>query len=188
MRLPIPKRLSSSMAIAIAVAISLPIVGCSESADQATARRKRAYNIQDQPPSKYSGTVTIDGLPPAPHPGHELLVFLYDPKSEAGKSGRAGRYAVCKSDGSFQFGDAVQPGSYIVAFAELERGRPGIFRGPDLLTNLYNDPDQNATRAGFAIDLTPPGKNGVSFNLEVAGKDPVTTPGPHAVVKAGWAK
>jgi hypothetical protein len=175
-------------ALAMLVAFSLLAGGCSESAEQVTLRKKKEYNVQDQPAAKYSGTVTIDGLPPDVPAGHDLLVYLYDPKTEADKAGRGGRFSACKRDGSFQFGESIPPGSYVVLFAELARGRPGVFRGPDLLHNLYNDPDKNATRDGFTIELSPPGKTGASFNLEISGKEPVTTPGPHAVVKAGGAK
>jgi hypothetical protein len=181
-RVPFP------FASAILVAFSLLAGGCSESADQAILRRKKEYNVQDQPAAKYSGTVTIDGQTPDVPAGHDLLVFLYDPKTDADKRGRGARYSACKRDGSFQFGESIAPGSYVVLFAELARGRPGISRGPDLLQNLYNDPDKNATRAGFTIELSPPGKTGASFNLEIAGKEPVTTPGPHAFLKAGGVK
>jgi len=167
------------------IALALLTAGCAETADQATARRRKELNVPDEPLAKFSGTVTIDGSPPDIQSGHELLVFLYDPKD---KPGRASRSTVCKPDGTFEFGTTVVPAIYIVLFAELVRGRPGIFRGPDVLNNLYNDPDVNAKRDGFTLDLSPPGKTGAAFNLEVSGKDPVTALGPHSVVKAGWSK
>jgi hypothetical protein len=187
MRLLVRRPLCPSVSTVL-VALSLLAGGCSESADEATARRKKEYNIQDQPAAKYSGTVTIDGRPPDIQTGHELLVFLYDSKTDADKGGRGGRYSACQRDGRFQFGETIPPGSYVVLFAELARGRPGVFRGPDLLQNLYNDPDKNATRDGFTVELSPPGKTGASFNLEIAGKEPVSTPGSHAVVRAGTVK
>jgi hypothetical protein len=161
--------------------------GCTETTEPATARRRKELNVPDEPLAKFWGTVTIDGSPPDIQSGHELLVFLYDPKT-ANDTGKAARSTICKPDGTFEFGTTIVPATYIVLFAELVRGRPGIFRGPDVLNNLYNDPDVNAKRDGCTIDLSPPGKTGAVFNLEVSGKDPVTTLGPHAVVKAGWSK
>ena len=158
--------------------------GCSESADDAVARRKKELNVPDTKLTKFSGTVTVDGQTREPQKGHELLVCLYDPQKPPAP-GKPTRYSVCQT-GKFQFSD-VPSGSYVVLFAELKSGRPGIFRGPDLLTNLYNDPDKNASREGFKVDLSGPGKT-ADFNLEVAGKDPVTTPGEHAVLKTGQGR
>ena len=54
--------------------------------------------------------------------------------------------------------------------------------GGDGLKNLYNDPDKNAKEERFQINLTSPGKTDWTFDLAVAGKDPITTPGEHAVM------
>jgi hypothetical protein len=59
---------------------------------------------------------------------------------------------------------------------------------PDGLSNLYDDPDQNSQNKDLVVELTAPGKTNFLFNLETAGKDPVTTPGPHAVTKIGKGK
>lgn len=38
------------------------------------------------------------------------------------------------------------------------------------------------------VELAAPGKTNFAFNLETAGKEPVTTPGPRAVTKTGKGK
>ena len=74
-------------------------------------------------------------------------------------------------------------------FAVLKRKGQGTFIGPDDFHNLYNDPDANAKNfPQFVIDHLAPGKKDYEFNLEVAGKPPVESPGPHAMTKVGMAK
>jgi hypothetical protein len=71
----------------------------------------------------------------------------------------------------------------VVLFARLNMGgRLGNFDGPDLLNNLYNDPDKNVADPEFQITVSEPGKSDYHFNLGVAGK-PSATPGPHAVTE-----
>jgi hypothetical protein len=127
-----------------------------------------------------AGVVTIDGMVPEPF----TLVMLWDPKKpEAGVL-----RAICDSEGRFAFasydrGDGVPPGTYVVLFARLNMGgRLGNFDGPDLLNNLYNDPDKNVADPEFQITVSEPGKSDYHFNLGVAGK-PSATPGPHAVTE-----
>jgi hypothetical protein len=127
-----------------------------------------------------AGVVTIDGIVPEPF----TLVMLWDPKKpEAGVL-----RAICDSEGRFAFtsydrGDGVPPGTYVVLFARLNMGgRLGNFDGPDLLNNLYNDPDKNAADPEFQITVSEPGKSDYHFNLGIAGK-PSATPGPHAVTE-----
>lgn len=127
------------------------------------------------------GTVTIDGMPPDHKEWKTLVAVLYDPQ----KPDEAPAFAVVRSDGHFHFTeDGVDAGHYVFAFAVLTRKRR-IFLGPDRLNNLYNDPDVNAKdHPEFVIDHKRPGKSDYQFNLEVAGKEPVKSPGPHAVTQA----
>jgi hypothetical protein len=123
------------------------------------------------------------------YPKQRLVVMLYDPKNP-----RAGGplHAVCTNDGDFQFGtyekgDGVKPGSYVVLFAELTPAlmaskRSNGLRGPDGLMNLYNDPDKNGQDDRFKIELSEPGKTDWDFQLEAAGKQPIANPGPNAVM------
>jgi hypothetical protein len=163
---------------------ALIAAGCGgESADQAIARRQKELNLPPREVVRFSGTVTIDGQPPEIPDGHALLVALCAP-NDPPPDKKPPRYAIVHKDGTFQFSEGgVAPGSYVVAIALLRRGKPGSFRGPDVLHNLYNDPEKNASLDSFALDLKPPGKTNANFNLTVAGQEPVATPGPKAVIK-----
>ena len=166
------------------ILLGLCAAGCGESADEAISRRRKQYNDPAPTLVPFSGKVTIDGQPPQVEPDHKLWVFVYDPKNPPTLA-KPLRFTSCKKDGSFQFGDGVAPGSYVVLFAELEHGRGGSFRGSDRLKNLYNDPDKNGKQEGFKVAVSPPGKTDCAFNLEISGKEPVITPGPHALVGSG---
>jgi hypothetical protein len=166
------------------VLFALVAAGCGgESAEQAIARRQKELKLPQKEVVKFSGTATIDGQPPEVPDGHALLVALCAP-NDPPPDKKPPRYAIVHKDGTFQFGeDGVVPASYVVAIALLRRGKPGSFRGPDALHNLYNDPEKNASLEGFALDLKPPGKTNANFNLTVAGQEPVATPGPKALIK-----
>jgi hypothetical protein len=166
------------------VLFALIAAGCGgESADQAIARRQKELNLPPRDVVKFSGTVTIDGQPPEVPDGHALLIALCAP-NDPPPDKKPPRYSIVHKDGTFQFSDGgVVPGMYVVAIALLRRGKPGSFRGPDALHNLYNDPEKNASLEGFALDLKPPGKTNANFNLTVAGQEPVATPGPKALIK-----
>ena len=166
------------------VLLALFAAGCRESADQAIARRRKEYNLPAPKLVPFSGKVTINGQPPEIEPGHPLWVFLYDPKNPPAP-GKWEPYTACSKDGSFRFGDGVAPGSYVVLFAELRHALSAGFRGSDRLKNLYNDPDKNGNQESFKVDLSSSGKTDCAFDLEVAGKDPVETPGPHSIVGSG---
>jgi hypothetical protein len=93
-------------------------------------------------------------------------------------------------NGKFEFttyikGDGVAPGSYIVCFVELQK--PSLnadgWLGPDRLKNLYNDPEKNKDNSEFVVEVPSPGKTDWNFNLQIAGKDPVSNPGPNAITE-----
>ena len=130
-----------------------------------------------------AGNATIDGLPPSfDDPKKRLVITLYDPQ----KPDKKHLHTLVRPDGSFRFTeDGIGPGHFVLAFAVLRRKGPQNFVGPDGLNNLYNDPDVNEkTRPEFVIDHQAPGKKDYQFNLEFAGKEPNTSPGPHAVIAA----
>jgi hypothetical protein len=159
--------------------LAVLIAGCGS---RESERRRREHNESVEDRAKFTGTVTVDNRTPAVEPRHALLLMLYDPKQPPTQA-RSPRYAVVQHDGSFKFEHGgVPPGSYVALFAELQRGRPGTFRGPDLLKNLYNDPDKNQNVESFRVEIPTSGTT-QNFNLEVAGKDAVTRPGEHSIAQ-----
>lgn len=135
---------------------------------------------------KFSGTVTVDGQAPAVDRRFPFFVMAYDPKQPL-KGRQLPNTARCNKEGHFQFntystGDGLPAGDYIVLFAWPQAD------GSDGLKNLFNDPDKNAQEERFKIHLEAPGKTDWSFDLQTAGRDPVTTPGPHAVMAARGGK
>jgi hypothetical protein len=186
------------------------VMGCSH-ADTAEERYERALTEHPEfhRPDRlamFAGRVTVDGQPPKSD--CKLFVILNDPSHlDATAHQKAPKiFAVCSADGSFAFTtndprDGVVAGKYVVTFVELHqppkpkkteksgglkarivRGGPNRFEKPDELKNLYNDPDKNAKIENLNLDLEPPGKSDYLFDLEVAAKEPVETPGPNAVV------
>jgi hypothetical protein len=129
-----------------------------------------------------AGTVTIDGVPPTfDEQRKHLVLMLYDPKKPDLPVGKR-PHCLAREDGTFRFTeDGIEPGHYVLLFAVLRRKGQGNFIGPDQLNNLYNDPDVNAKSLEFVIEHQAPGKKDYQFNLEFAGKPPVTAPGPHAM-------
>jgi hypothetical protein len=162
--------------------------GCSKQQSVA-ARIQKAYDVAGMKRTssfKLEGTVTIDGaLPERKKPLDRLIVMLYDPQKPDVPMERR-PFCLVREDGHFKFSeDGIAPGHYVLAFALLRRKGAGNFRGPDQLNNLYNDPDVNAkTYPEFVIDHQAPGKTDYQFDLRVAGKDAVESPGPLAVTKA----
>jgi hypothetical protein len=142
--------------------------------------------------AKFAGAVTIDGQPPEKKAGTALFILLNDPQH---LEKLPTRYMEVADDGSFSFmtylaGDGVPVGKYVVEFVQLRLPRGGgqrrgggearVYRAPDALKNLYNDPEKNKDIKEFVVDVTEPGRDDYQFNLSVAGKDPVTTPGRFA--------
>jgi hypothetical protein len=175
-------KFSLSASVVLAVLFSLGATGCNrpQTENEALQKALEVNNKSAETVVKFSGTVTVDGQPPAVDRRNPLLVIAYDPKKPP--KGRQIPYSTrCDKEGHFQFntystGDGLPAGSYIAVFVQ-----PRI-EGGDGLKNLYNDPDKNAKEERFQINLTPPGKSDWSFELAVAGKDRVTEPGEHAVM------
>jgi hypothetical protein len=164
-------------------------VGCGSgkrTADQALEQQyKDNPQLQRVTLAKFAGRVTVDGQPPSQ--GTVILVMLNDPKKPTLRN-QPRQYTVSSVDGTFEFstglkGDGTLPGSYVVTFAELHaHGKRGYFP-PDELKNLYNDPDKNADKSDFHVELTPPGKTDYAFDLKLAGEQPVDQPGPNATTE-----
>jgi hypothetical protein len=176
------------------VMFALLLAGCGPpSADQAL---KQAFldNPQVKPANiaPFEGTVSVDGAPPE-KPGTTFLVILNDPKNPQDPHRKPKLMAGCTKDGHFDFTtnnahDGVQVGSYVVTFVQLKdlaapfgRTRRAGFGPPDELKNLYNDPDKNAEIPEFHVEIKAPGIKDAHFNLAIAGKEPVTDAGPHAI-------
>jgi hypothetical protein len=162
--------------------IGLTGTGCTHTQTEKEQLQK-SLEVNGRPEStvvKFSGTVTVDGQPPAADRHFPLYVLAYDPKKPP--KGRQLPFSTrCNKEGHFEFntystGDGLPAGEYIVIFAWPQAD------GSDGLKNLFNDPDKNAKEERFQINLASPGKTDWSFDLQVAGRDPVTTPGEHAVM------
>jgi hypothetical protein len=130
-------------------------------------------------PFPLAGKVKIDGR--APGDGAEVIVML-----NGNVGGKIEPYcAFCQADGTFRFHGGHSPGLFVITIARLRR-RKGVewteYLGPDLLNNLYNDPDENARRPEFVINHKAPGRADYLFDLKVAGVRPVP-PGPNALIQ-----
>jgi hypothetical protein len=158
---------------------------------------KNTPNAKRLPLAKLAGRVTFDGQPPGSE--GRLFVLLSDPDHPNKPDKTPPIFAKCDEEGKFQFttydaGDGVPFGKYVVTFAQLHRGQPagrGLgmrgpaftqqYVGPDGLKNLYNDPQKNKSDQTFVINVEAPGRTDYEFNLTLAGKDAVPTPGEYAV-------
>jgi hypothetical protein len=155
----------------------------------------KAFNrfpqLKRQAVARFAGQINIDGRPPGDlSQGSALFVSLHRKQHD---HLAPPLHTLCDSTGHFAFStyskeDGVAVGSYIVTLVKLRRtGRPGRgnFGPPDGLKNLYNDPEKNAQKSEFSVDLEMPGKTDVHFDLAVEGQEPIETPGPRAITKVG---
>jgi hypothetical protein len=172
-----------------ALVLALTIAGCTrqQSADQALAKAYEATGGSRQEVARFAGTVTVDQQAPTTSGPSQTLVILYDPR-HPDSSKKSPLYAACDESGHFEFttygkGDGVPPGTYIVLFAQLRMNTWGQmgYSAPDELKNEYNDPDKNEKDPEFKVEVAPPGKTDYHFDLKMVGKDPVASPGPHAI-------
>jgi hypothetical protein len=193
-----PARSAPSLQCLVALfVVATALQGCSGRTSE-----KEAINqfFTDNPkakrltPAKFAGLVTIDGQPPERRPATRLFIMLNDLEH---LQKLPTRYMEVAPDGSFEFmtylaGDGVPVGKYVVQFVQLHLPRGGgqirgmglarTYMGPDALKNLYNDPEKNKDIKEFVVEVTQPGRTDYEFNLSVAGRDPVTAPGPYAAI------
>jgi hypothetical protein len=193
-----PRSLKLSLVL-FAAAVALP--GCNRGSGPSDEQRVDQFlkesKIVKVPVAKMAGHVSVDNQPPSRE--GRLFVILNDPEHPV-PTGKAA--ASCDAEGNFSFttylkDDGVPVGKYVVTFALLHHNRgggrgggvgrrPGIhqeFIGPDDLKNLYSDPEKNKDVPTYIIDVTEPGRTDYDFQLPVAGKDPVPTPGKFAFRK-----
>jgi hypothetical protein len=185
--------------VAIFFVIALAFEGCGpKTAEQAL---EQAFN--DNPKAtrvevvKFEGRVTVDGEVPN-KPGTKLFIILNDPKHPQDPEKRPKLIGGVDADGNFFFStnaahDGVESGSYVVTFVQLHHpqalfGQRGgeLYKPPDELKNLYNDPEKNAADPQFNVEIKSPGRTDWYFNLAVAGKDANPAPGPHAITKLDY--
>jgi len=190
----------SLLVVSLLAAAALP--GCNNKSGEARPDElDQASKIPNKKSvAKVAGHVSIDGQPPEKN--GVLFVVLSDPQhlERTGRTGSPKLLAKCDPEGHFAFttyvtGDGVPEGKYVVTFVQLRSaraaaqrrggmGRPGAqqsYIDPDALNNLYNDPEKNKNDPTLQVDVAAPGKTDYEFNLSVAGKDPVKTPGEYAV-------
>jgi hypothetical protein len=176
-----------------ALVIGLLAIGCG--GEKTDPREKQLLKELGEAPktlANVAGRVTVDGQAPAFGPENPVQVILYELNNPPTPA-KPPLYALCSEDGSFQFmARAREPGapegSYVILFAALKHARIGSYKEPDALKNLYNDPDKNQEDPNFKIDLKAPGKTNYEFDLKLADRTKVVTPGPHAITQLGFVK
>jgi hypothetical protein len=181
----------SVVAAAVLLGIGLFVAGCGSSGGPSVNEQLKELGTPQVQTVKFAGTVTIDGKPPAASIKQGLRIMLYDPAKPPAPEAAPVNAMVDRDTGRFEFstyrqGDGVPQGSYIVLFVALEHAPLGGMRGhhePDGLNNLYNDPDKNKDNEKFKVVVAPPGRTDYTFDLELAGKEPVTTPDSKAITR-----
>jgi len=135
----------------------------------------------------FAGRVTIDGQPPKAAKARERTILMLNDLSKLDVPPNKRQFVVCGPQGEFAFsaygaGDGIPPGKYVVTIGQYFYSKKNGYTSPDLLKNLYNDPEKNAKNPEFVIDHKDPGKSDYVFNLEIAGKE-AATPGPKAITE-----
>lgn len=205
-KMRVPAAGSAAWSLALMV-ISAALCGCNhQSAAQALDEQfAKNHEFKKGPVARFAGTVKIDGQ--MPDLGAKLFVILTDFQHLDANAhvDTPKLYQGCDSKGAFAFAtydraDGVPAGKYVVTFVELNdtnavtgttvasrdfRAKRTIsgaqsFRPPDLLRNLYNDPEKNSKNPLFVLDLNQAGKKDFNFELAVAGQDGVAA-APNAV-------
>jgi hypothetical protein len=190
----------SLICLAACFVVAAVLQGCSknQTAESALDAQLSSAKISKQALAKFAGKVLVDGQPVTAK-DLQVVVILNNANhlDENAHAAVPKLYEFVHDDGSFSFhtyekGDGVPAGKYVVTFIEFHLNAHGRFRtmalrGPDELKNLYSDPDKNKDIPDFNIDLTAPGKTDYEFNLAVAGKEGPSQPGPNAVTQWGTA-
>src|SRR5271167_899321 len=117
-------KFSLSASVALAVLFSLSAGGCNRPQSESEALKKalEVNNKSAETVVKFSGTLTVDGQPPAVDRRNPLFVIAYDPKKPP-KGRQMPYWTRCDKDGHFQFntystGDGLPAGSYIALFVQ----------------------------------------------------------------------
>jgi hypothetical protein len=135
-----------------------------------------------------AGRITVDGqVPETGGFGKPRLVVLLFDQSKLDAPPASVPKAICDAKGEFAFGtydtgDGVAPGKYVLALVVLRFEKKKGYIGGDGLRNLYNDPSANLKVPELLIDHHAPGRKDYAIDLKLAGRDPVA-PGPNAVTK-----
>ena len=129
-----------------------------------------------------AGRVTIDNEAPDLKKKRMALIVMACDASKPSAAADGNPYVPARADGSFEFPDGgVPPGKYVMVFALMNHRKKRGFEGPDGLKNLFNDPDVNATKPEFVVDLQAPGRKDMSINLNLAGEGGSPKAGPKAL-------
>jgi hypothetical protein len=136
----------------------------------------------------FAGKVLVDGLPPQSDGADRRIIVVLFNRAKADLPVTRRPQAVCNPQGEFAFTtyvpkDGVEAGDYVVTIAQLSKEKGRSYLGPDGYQNLYNDPDANEKDAEFAVKHADPGKTNYVFDLKMAGREPVSKPGPQAVTQ-----
>ena len=177
---------SSTVAkVGVSLALASLAIGCGsgeQTAEQALQAQLKQANIERHAVFPLAGRVMIDGAPPGSDT-NVVVVMLNDvAKPEVPVTNRP--HTTCEPGGDFTFatylgGDGVAPGQYIATFAMLAESKGGPL-GPDQLKNLYNDPEKNKGIPDSTSITTSRAKD-YAFDLKLAGKDAVQSPGKFAL-------
>src|SRR5579871_4036766 len=110
--------------VAAPALLGLLLVGCggSQSSQQALTAQLQSLSASKAKLARFAGKVTIDNQSPTIERGQSLLVMLYNQKDP--EKNKPPLSVACQNDGSFAFytyerGDGVPEGSYVVLFAQL---------------------------------------------------------------------
>jgi hypothetical protein len=167
----------------LAWAVIVGSVGCGRhGADARIDKALQSAGWAKSPVYPFAGTVTVDARVPTEGDG-VIIVMLNNPeKPDAALDTR--RYTECDGEGKFSFktyypDDGIEPGTYVLTFAQLKSDMRG-YSAPDALKNLYNNPDKNVAVPDFKIEHKSPGRADYVFNLKVEGLEQAQ-PGPHSL-------